>query len=275
MLRYCALSRSLVKIRLQDTSLAHFSKTLRSLCLILSWKAVVKSKNKFNNNLRQGLLFLYVYFLFSIFHSNRPKSMAKRAGCSKNPLFFALKISFIQWGINETITRLSWKFEKNRTSGRFYFFKQKKEHRKWNPLYSTGRHLFFCNKKHFFTNLSAILIDFRTETAVIFGFLSLHFFFVWKLLENMKMTPLLCACAVVITLETQKCRKGAPRSVEFNFFINCNRQKRFSQNERRRADLHVQNVASDFLIFAWGLSYIMTFQILVMILPRFFDFEKP
>ena len=67
------------------------------------------------------------------------------------------------------------------------------------------------------------------------------------------MTPLLCACAVVITLETQKCRKRAPRSVEFNFFINCDRQKRFSQNERRRVDL--QKVASDFLIFAWGLSY--------------------
>ena len=65
------------------------------------------------------------------------------------------------------------------------------------------------------------------------------------------MTPLLCACAVVITLETQKCRKRSPRSVEFNFFINYDRQKRFSQNERRRADL--QNVASDFLIFAWGL----------------------
>ena len=64
----------------------------------------------------------------------------------------------------------------------------------------------------------------------------------------MKMTPLLCACAVVITLETQKCRKRAPRSVEVNFFINCDRQKRFSQNERRRADL--QNGASDFLIFA-------------------------
>ena len=41
------------------------------------------------------------------------------------------------------------------------------------------------------------------------------------------MTPLLCACAVVITLETQKCRKWAPRSVEFNFFIICDRQKRF------------------------------------------------
>ena len=50
-----------------------------------------------------------------------------------------------------------------------------------------------------------------------------------------------------------KCRKRAPRSVEFNFFINCDRHKRFSQNGRRRADL--QNVASDFLIFAWGLSY--------------------
>ena len=67
------------------------------------------------------------------------------------------------------------------------------------------------------------------------------------------MTPLLCACAVVITLETEKCRKRAPRSVEFNFFVNCDRHKRFSQNERRRIDL--QNVASDFLIFACGLSY--------------------
>ena len=33
------------------------------------------------------------------------------------------------------------------------------------------------------------------------------------------MAPLLCACAVVITLETQKCRKRAPRSVEFNFLL--------------------------------------------------------
>ena len=44
-------------------------------------------------------------------------------------------------------------------------------------------------------------------------------------------------------------KKGTPlRSVEFNFFINCDRHKRFSQNKRRRADL--QNKASDFLIFA-------------------------
>ena len=40
---------------------------------------------------------------------------------------------------------------------------------------------------------------------------------------------------------------------QFNFFIKCDRQKRFSQNEKRRADL--QNLASDFLIFAPGLSY--------------------
>ena len=36
-----------------------------------------------------------------------------------------------------------------------------------------------------------------------------------------------------------KMSKKAPRSVEFNFFINCDRHKRFSQNERRRADLQI------------------------------------
>ena len=42
-------SRNLVKIRLQEksTSLAHFSKTLHSLCLILFWKVVLKSNRKF------------------------------------------------------------------------------------------------------------------------------------------------------------------------------------------------------------------------------------
>ena len=79
-------------------------------------------------------------------------------------------------------------------------------------------------------------------------------------------TTFVYACAVVITWEMQKCRKRAPRSIEFNFFINCDRQKRFSQNERRR-------VASDFLIFPRDL--VMIFQSLVMILPRFFDFERP
>ena len=77
----------------------------------------------------------FLYTFYSQFSTRIDwKSVAKRATCSKNPLFFALRISFIQWGINETITKLSWKFEENRTSGRFYFFKQKKEHKKWNPL---------------------------------------------------------------------------------------------------------------------------------------------
>ena len=77
----------------------------------------------------------FMYTFYSQFSTRTDrKSVAKRAGCSKNPLFFALRNSFIQWGINETITKLSWKFEENRTSGRFYFFKQKKEHKKWNPL---------------------------------------------------------------------------------------------------------------------------------------------
>ena len=81
------------------------------------------------------------------------KRVAKRAGCSKNPLFFALRISFIQWGINETITKLSWKFEENRTSGWFYFFKQKKEHKKWNPLYWRVNMLLHIRLRHW-SNLS-------------------------------------------------------------------------------------------------------------------------
>ena len=58
----------------------------------------------------------------------------------------------------------------------------------------------------------------------IFGRRALIFFFCLKALGKIwKMTQLLCACAVVITLKTQKCRKSAPRSVEFNFYILCNR----------------------------------------------------
>ena len=67
------------------------------------------------------------------------KSVAKRAGCSKNPLIFGLRISFIQWGVNETITKLSWRFEENRTSGWFYFLKQKKNIR--NGIHWTAEKL--------------------------------------------------------------------------------------------------------------------------------------
>ena len=68
------------------------------------------------------------------------------------------------------------------------------------------------------------------------------------------MTPLLFACALAGNhLGDAKMSKRARRSVEFNFFINCNREKRFSKKESRRADL--QNFASNFLVFALGLSY--------------------
>ena len=86
---------------------------------------------------------------------------------------------------------------------------------------------------------------------IFFGLSPLTFLCMKALGKIWKMTPLLCACAVVITLETQKCRKRAPRSVEFNFFINFDRQKRFLQNERKRTKrTNLQNLASVFLIFA-------------------------
>ena len=47
-----------------------------------------------------------------------------------------------------------------------------------------------------------------------------------------------------------KMSKRAPCSVEFNFFINCDRWKQFSQNERRRVDL--REAASDILNFCLG-----------------------
>ena len=92
--------------------------------------------------------------------------------------------------------------------------------------------------------LEAILVIFGRR-ALIFCLKALG--------KKWKMTPLWCARALEITWETQKCRKRAPRSVEFNFFINCDKHRRFLQNERRRIDL--PNLASDFSIFAWGLSY--------------------
>ena len=66
-------------------------------------------------------------------------------------------------------------------------------------------------------------------------------------------------------------RKRHVASSNLTFFINCDRQKRFLQNERRRADL--QNAASDFFICALGLIHDLSkfsddFTL-------FFDFERP
>ena len=52
------------------------------------------------------------------------------------------------------------------------------------------------------------------------------------------MTPLLCACAVVITFETQKCRKKAPCSVEIHLFAG-----RAVKRERRKGSSRRQQTA--------------------------------
>ena len=82
---------------------------------------------------------------------------------------------------------------------------------------------------------------------VIFGRRA-FIFFVWKLLEKMKNDATLVRMRSGDHLGDAKMSKRAPRSVEFNYFINCDRHKRFLQNERRRADL--QNSALEFFIFA-------------------------
>ena len=106
---------------------------------------------------------------------------------------------------------------------------------------------------------------------VIFGSRALIFFLFESSWKKMKNDATFVRMRSGHHLGDAKCRKRAPRSVEFNFFNNCDRQKRFSQNERRRADL--QKMASDFLIFAWGLSYDLSK--FSDALPRFFDFERP
>ena len=103
---------------------------------------------------------------------------------------------------------------------------------------------------------------------VIFGRRAL-IFFVWKLKENMKNDTTFVRKRSGDHLGDAK--KKSTCSVEFNFFINYDRQKRFSQNERRRVDL--QNAASEFLIFAQGLSYGLS-KFSYDFTP-FSDFERP
>ena len=109
----------------------------------------------------------------------------------------------------------------------------------------------------------AILVNFGRRASI---------FFVWKLLEKYEKWHHFCAHAQWWSPSRRKnVEKGHLGSVEFNFYINCDRQKRFSQNERRRVDL--QNLASDFIIFAR--NFVMVFQNLATILPPFSDFERP
>ena len=85
------------------------------------------------------------------------------------------------------------------------------------------------------------------------------------------MTPLLYACAVVITLETQNVEKGhlAPSNLTFLLIeIDSNGFRRMKEE-----GLIYKNMPQIFLFLPRDL--VMIFQSLVIFLPRFFDFERP
>ena len=64
------------------------------------------------------------------------------------------------------------------------------------------------------------------------------------------MTPLLCACAVLITLETQKCL--APSNLTF-LLIAIDR----NDFRRMKEEGETYKMLPQFLIFALGLSYVL------------------
>ena len=108
---------------------------------------------------------------------------------------------------------------------------------------------------------------------VIFGRRALIFFF-WKLLEKYEKWHHFRAHAQWSSPWRRKnVDKGHLAPSNLTFFINCDRQKRFSQNERRRADL--QNTASDFLNFCLGTS-LWSFKFSDDFTPFFFfNFKRP
>ena len=66
----------------------------------------------------------------------------------------------------------------------------------------------------------------------------------------MKMTPLLYARAMVLTLETQLCRKKAPRPVEFNFLTkSITTDKNAFRRSKEQGQIY-KGVSQIFLIFA-------------------------
>ena len=84
------------------------------------------------------------------------------------------------------------------------------------------------------------------------------------------MTSLLCACAVVITLETQKCRKGHLAPSNLTFLLVAIDKNGF---RRMKEEGQIYKTLPDFYFLPRDL--VMIFESLLMILPRFFDFERP
>ena len=169
--------------------------------------------------------------------------------------------------ISEAVTRLVFLRYSTLASGPFFFFHLFPPFSKANSLTLTAQYewrslwkapdspkLWKSDFIHKITQLLPAKVNWG-RTSHLWGYFSHLDFFVWKLLENMKNDATFVAMRSDDHFGYAKMSKKAPRSIELNFFINCDKQKRFSQNERRRADL--QKVASDFIyiIFAWGLSF--------------------
>ena len=94
----------------------------------------------------------------------------------------------------------------------------------------------------------------RNPEAILAIFGRSFLFYLLKGLEKRwKMTPLLCACAVVITSETQKSQKIHLASSNLAFLRITMDENGFRRMKEKRAVLH--KVASKFSVFAWGLSY--------------------
>ena len=85
------------------------------------------------------------------------------------------------------------------------------------------------------------------------------------------MTPLLCASAVVITLETQHVEKGHLVPLNLIFLLIAMDANGF---RRMKAEGQIYKTTPQIFYFL-PKDLVMIFQSLVMILPRFFDFERP
>ena len=89
---------------------------------------------------------------------------------------------------------------------------------------------------------------------VIFGRNFLNYFFCLKGLAKIwKTTPLLCACAVFTTLETQKCQKRHLASSDLTL-NNESQETKTAFTEWKRNGRSTKNCLK-ILNFSWGLSY--------------------
>ena len=114
---------------------------------------------------------------------------------------------------------------------------------KKKPEWSWQKIITFCWKSLRQDPLEAILVIFGRRALIFFWFESS-----WKNMKND--TTFVRLAQWWSPWRPKYVEKGHLAPSNLIFFINCDRQKRFSQNERRRADL--QNLAWDFKFLLVG-----------------------